>query len=150
MTQLAAPGIGIQVPRGWEGRILRRNTAHPDERSLAVVHVASVPMPEPRGNFGVGVTELMRSGDAFVTLFEYGPESLDTALFAAEGVPRLTVDLFTSRRLRRTLPGQVGCELFFTVNRRPFRLYMVVAGRMHLRSVIPQVNRMLQALDLTF
>jgi hypothetical protein len=149
MTQLAAHGIGIQVPNGWEGRILRRSTVHSAERSRAVVHVASFPMPEERGDFGVGVTELMRSGDAFVTLFEYGPESLDTPLFASEGVPRLTVDLFTSRRLQRTLPGQVGCQLFFTANRRPFCLYVVVSGRLHLRSVIPQMNRMLQALDLT-
>ena len=149
MTQLAAHGIGIQVPNGWEGRILRRSAVHAAERSRAVVHVASFPMPEERGDFGVGVTELMRSGDAFVTLFEYGPESLDTPLFAAQGVPRLTVDLFTSRRLQRTLPGQVGCQLFFTANRRPFCLYVVVSGRLHLRSVIPQMNRMLQALDLT-
>jgi hypothetical protein len=148
MTQLAAYGIGIQVPNGWEGRILRRSAVDAAE-SRAVVHIASFPMPEERGDFGVGVTELMRSGDAFVTLFEYGPESLGTPLFAAEGVPRLTVDLFTSRRLQRTLPGQVGCQLFFTANRRPFCLYVVVAGRLHLRSVIPQMNRMLQALDLT-
>jgi hypothetical protein len=149
MTQLAAYGIGIQVPNGWDGRILRRRAADSDERSRAVVHIASFPMPEGRGDFGVGVTELMRSGDAYITLFEYGPESLGTPLFATEGVPRLTVDLFTSRRLRRTRPGQVGCQLFFTANRRPFCLDVVVSGRLHLRSVIPQMNRMLQALDLT-
>ena len=148
MTQLAAYGIGIQVPNGWEGRILRRSAVDAAE-SRVVVHIASFPMPEERGDFGVGVTELMRSGDAFVTLFEYGPESLGTPLFAAQGVPRLTVDLFTVRRLQRTRPGQVGCQLFFTANRRPFCLYVVVSGRLHLRSVIPQINRMLQALDLT-
>lgn len=149
MTQLAAHGIGIQVPNGWDARILRRSAVDAAEGSRTVVHLASFPMPEQRGDFGIGVTELMRSGDAFLTLLEYGPESLDTALFASEGVPRLTVDLFTPRRLQRTGPGQVDCQLFFTVNRRPFRLYVVVSGRLHLRSVIPQMNRMLQALDLT-
>ena len=148
MTQLAAYGIGIQVPNGWEGRILRRSAVDA-AGPRAVVHIASFPMPEERGDFGVGVTELMSSGDAFVTLFEYGPELLGTPLFAAQGVPRLTVDLFTARRLQRTRPGQVGCQLFFTANQRPFCLYVVVSGRLHLRSVIPQMNRMLQALDLT-
>jgi hypothetical protein len=149
MTQLAAHGIGIQLPNGWDARIVRRGAADTAERSRTVVHIASFPIPEARGELGVGVTKLMRSGDAFLTLFEYGPESLDSPLFATEGVPRLTVDLFTSRRLQRTRPGQVGCQLFFTANRRPFCLYVVVSGRLHLRSVIPQMNRMLQALDLT-
>jgi hypothetical protein len=149
MTRLAAHGVVLDVPHGWEGRIQRRVAVNPAERTRAVVHLASFPMPEERGDFGVGVTELMRSGDTFVTLFEYGPESTGTRLFKMQGVPRLTVDLFTSRRLQRTLPGQVGCQLFFTANQRPFCLYVVVSGRIHLRSVIPPINKMLQALDLS-
>ena len=149
MTHLAAHGIGLEVPSGWEGRIVRRPSAQPAEQTRAVVHIASFPMPESRGDFGVGVTELMRSGDVFLTLFEYGPESLDTPLFASTGIPMLAVDMFGSRRLQRTLPGQVGCQLFFTESRRPFCLYVVVAGRLHLRPAITQVNAMLQKLDLS-
>lgn len=150
MTRLDAHGIGVDVPHGWEGRIIRRAaTTHPAERARAVVHVASFPMPEERGDFGVGVTDLMRSGDVFVTLFEYGPESLGQPLFASVGVPHLSADQFSTRRLQRTLRGQLGCQLFFTANRRPFCLYVVVAGRVHLRPLLAQVNAMLQALDLT-
>jgi hypothetical protein len=134
MTHLAAHGVGLEVPQGWEGRIVRRPSIHPAERSRAVVHVASFPMPEERGDFGVGVTELMRSGDVFVTLFEYGPES---------------VDRFGPRRLQRTLPGQIGCQLFFTADQRPFCLYVVVSGRLHLRAAVKQVNTFLATLDLT-
>ena len=149
MTHLAAQGVGLEVPSGWEGRIVRRPAVHPAEQSRAVVHLASFPMPESRGDFGVGVTELMRSGDIFLTLFEYGPESVGTPLFASSGIPRLTVGMFASRRLQRTLRGQIGCQLFFTANRRAFCLYVVVAGRLHLRRVIAQVNAMLDALELS-
>jgi hypothetical protein len=148
MTRLAAHGVALEVPAGWEGRIVRRTPLNPVERSRPVVHLASFPMPEERGDFGVGVTELMRSGDVFVTLFEYGPESLGKPLFASVGVPRLTAERFTAKRLQRTLPGQVGCQLFFTAERRPFCLYVVVAGRLHLRAVIPPLNDMLQRLEL--
>ena len=148
MTHLAAHGVGLEVPQGWEGRIVRRPQVHPAERSRAVVHVASFPMPEERGDFGVGVTELMRSGDVFVTLFEYGPESLGTPMFAATGLPTLTVDQFGPRRLQRTLPGQIVCQLFFTAVNRPFCLYVVVSGRLHLRAAVKQVNTFLQTLDL--
>ena len=149
MTRLAAHGLGLQIPRGWEGRIIRRTAVHPAEQSRAVVHLASFPLPEERGDFGVGVTELMRSGDVFVTLFEYGPESLGTPLFAVHGVPHLTVDMFSPRKLQRTLRGQLGCQLFFTTNHRAFCLYVVIAGRLHLRPMITQVNSMLQALELS-
>ena len=148
MTRLAAHGVAIAVPHGWEGRILRRRAINQDERPRTVMHVASFPMPEERGDFGVGVTELMRSGDVFVTLFEYGPESLGQPMFDAHGIPHLTRDLFTSKRLQRTLPGQVGCQLFFTAGRRPFCLYVVVAGRGHLDRLLAQVNKMLAGLEL--
>jgi hypothetical protein len=148
VSRLAAHGVAVAVPHGWEGRIIRRAAINSTERPRAVVHIASFPMPEERGDFGVGVTELMRSGDVFVTLFEYGPESLGQPLFARQGVPHLTRDLFTSKRLQRTLPGQVGCQLFFTAKRRAFCLYVVVAGRAHLNNVIPPVNKMLDALEL--
>jgi hypothetical protein len=64
-------------------------------------------------------------------------------------MPRLSVDMFASRRLQRTLPGQLGCQVFFTTDRRPFCLYVVVAGRLHLRPAISQVNPMLQTLALS-
>jgi hypothetical protein len=91
----------------------------------------------------------MRSGDVFVTLFEYGPESVGTPLFASAGIPRLTADQFGSRRLQRTLPGQLGCQLFFTADQRPFCLYVVVAGRLHVRASVKTVNAALETLDLT-
>ena len=149
MTKLVAHGIGFEVPHGWEGRIVRRQATHPAERARAVVHVASFPLPENRGDFGVGVTELMRSGDIFLTLFEYGPESVGTPMFAATGIPQLRTDLFGSRRLQRTLPGQLGCQLFFTADRRPFCLYVVVSGRLHLRASVNEVNTFLANLVLS-
>ena len=149
MAHLIAHGIGLEVPQGWEGRIVRRPSVHPAERARAVVHVASFPLPENRGDFGVGVTELMRSGDIFLTLFEYGPESVGTPMFASTGIPQLRTDLFGSRRLQRTLPGQLGCQLFFTADKRPFCLYVVVSGRLHLRASVNEVNTFLEQLALS-
>jgi len=147
MVRLAAHGVAVDVPRGWEGRILRRAASHPAEQARTVVHVASFPLPEERGDFGVGVTELMRSGDVFVSLFEYGPESVGQPMFAAQGVPHLTPDQFSARRLQRTLSGQVGCQMFFTASKRPFCLYVVIAGRIHVRPLVTELNPMLQRLD---
>ncbi|GIU86675.1 MAG: hypothetical protein KatS3mg009_1190 [Acidimicrobiia bacterium] len=146
--RLSAHGLSLAVRAGWEGRVLRRATSDERERTYAVVHLATFPMPEQRGDFGQGVTELMRSSDAFVTLFEYGPESLGTPLFAHQGIPRVRADMFSPTRLQRMLPGQLGCQLFFTENDRPFCLYVVAGSRAHLPRIVREVNLVLDGLEI--
>src|SRR3546814_8036704 len=67
----------------------------------------------------------MRTQDLFLTLFEYGPESVGTPLFATEGMPRVLrpADL-DPMTLRTPLPGMSGAQFFFTENGRPFCLYV--------------------------
>ena len=143
MTQIVAHGLSVTLPPGWEGRVLRRVPATPDERTHTVGHFATFPLPEVRDDFGGGVTELMRPGDAFVVLFEYGAESVGTPLFEAQGMPRVDASAFSSRRLQRPLPGQLGCQLFFTTSQRPFCLYVVAGSRVALPSIVTKVNVLL-------
>jgi hypothetical protein len=147
--RLTAHGVNLALRSGWEGRIMRRDAIEPDgERTYAVVHLATFPMPEQRGDFGGGVTELMRSPDALVILFEYGPESIGTALFSAQGIPRIRADMFSATRLQRPLPGQVGCQLFFTEQNRPFCLYVVAGSRAYLPRIVTEVNLVLDSLEI--
>lgn len=146
--RLAAQRIGVALRPGWEGRILRRKADTPEEQTHAVVHLASFPLPENRGDFGAGVTELMRSPDVFVVLFEYGKESLGMPMFAAQGIPRVSPDMFSPHNLQRPLPGQVGCQLFFTENDRPFCLYVVAGSRAYLPHIVREVNLVLDSLEV--
>jgi len=148
VTRIAAHGLAVTLQRGWEGRILRRPATTEGEETHTVVHLATFPMPEARGDFGAGVTELMRSPDVFVVLFEYGPDAVGAPLFAAQGVPRLDASMFTSKRLQRALPGQLGCQLFFTEAGRAFCLYVVAGSRAYLPRIITQVNAVLERLEL--
>jgi len=148
VTRIAAHGLAVTLLQGWEGRILRRPATTAGEETHTVLHLATFPMPEARGDFGAGVTELMRSPDVFVALFEYGPDAVGTPLFAAQGVPRLQPDLFSSKRLQRPLPGQLGCQLFFTEGGRAFCLYVVAGSRAYLPRTIAEVNAVLERLEL--
>ena len=148
MTRLAAHRVAVTLRPGWEARILRRATETEEEHTYAVVHLATFALPEERGDFGAGVTELMRSSDVFVVLFEYGPESLGAPMFRARGVPRITADMFSSKKLQRPLPGQVGCQLFFTESNRPFCVYVVAGSRAFLPRIIPEVNQVLEKLEV--
>jgi hypothetical protein len=148
MKRLAAHGLALGLPAGWEGRIHRRAGAIGAEHTHPVVHLANFALPERRDDFGGGVTPGMRSPDVFVVLFEYGPESLGAPLFASKGVPRVGAHMFDSKRLQRPLPGQVGCQHFFTANGRPFSLYVVAGSRAHLPRIVAEVNAVLAGLEV--
>jgi hypothetical protein len=152
--KLAAHGIETELPPGWEGRIgLRtqptaatRAIGHPDEVAHPIVHLANFALPEQRGDFGSGAVDLMDERHVLIVLFEYGPECANTALFAHQGMPRkLTPSMFSSSALQRTLPGQAGCQLWFTEGDRAFCCYAVLGRQAAATRVLPQANATLSA-----
>jgi hypothetical protein len=149
VSRLSRAGIDIEVPGGWEGSI-----SGGDFRLLAdgarqptVMHVASFPLPAERGSFGSGAVELMGSTDALIVLFEYGPDSVGTALFSSQGIPRnLQARQFDRHALQRALPGQSGLQQFFTHRGRAFCLYVVLGSHIDRADVLPRVNAVLDSL----
>lgn len=149
--RLAAHGIAVDLPEGWEGAI---TTAAPDDPGkaaadpLPVLHLATTALPPERGDFGSGAVERLGPDDAFVALLEYGPECAGTALFARQGMPRrLRASWFNRRALQRTIDGQAGLQRFFTHGDRAFCLY-VVLGRDHdLDPLLARVHAALDAID---
>jgi hypothetical protein len=144
--------VSIDVPEAWEGSIsggdfqLEADGA----QEPTVMHVASFPMPAERGSFGTGAVELMRSGDVFMTLFEYGPDSVGTPLFEAEGIPRqLAAREFDRNALQRAMPGQSGLQRFFTHNGRAFCLYVVLGSHVDRADILPRVNSVLETLEIS-
>ena len=149
--RLQAHGIETDLPPGWEGRIgLRtqptaasssRALGDPGETTNPIVHLANFALPEQRGDFGSGAVDLMGAEDVLVVLFEYGPECANTALFKRQGIPQdLKPAMFSSSALQRTLPGQAGCQIFFTENDRAFCSYTVLGRQSSALRVLPQAN----------
>jgi hypothetical protein len=118
--------------------------------SYPVGQFATFPIPDDIGDFGSGAVTLMGPGDVFATLFEYGPESLGTALFSPQGRPSsFTPDDFSPVRLRRGIPGQSGTQRFFTEAGRPFSFYAVLGSHVRRESLIPTVNELLSSLSIS-
>jgi len=164
--KLQAHGIETDLPPGWEGRIALRTAPgataratddpsdQPSARAIGtqgevpnpVVHLANFALPEDRGDFGSGAVDLMGEADVLVVLFEYGPDSVGKALFKRKGIPTgLTPNMFSSSALQRTLPGQAGCQVFFTVENRAFCCYTVLGRQSAANRVLPQANATLAA-----
>lgn len=156
MTPLTSSGLSVGLPTGWEGEIFNR-APDTDGRSLAVaeeevarnvVHLANFALPAERGDFGSGAVELMSTGALLVILFEHGPESVDTPLFARTGVPQLTADEFHPQQMQRTLMGQSGRQIFFNEAGRAFCLYVVLGSHRQREVLVPLVNEVLSTLDI--
>lgn len=147
MTRLSAHGLAIDIPAGFECRITRRSPVGGEETNT-VVHLANFTLPEQRDDFGGGVTETMRAFDVLVVLFEYSRDSSRSALFASAGVPTVRISQFSPRRLQRPLPGQVGCQLFFSANGRAFCLYIVAGSRAVLPALVGDINATLSAIEI--
>jgi hypothetical protein len=148
MATLRAHGIEAQLPSGFEGRIFRR-TATADDQPYPVAHLATFALPARVSDFGGGAVELMGSGDIFMVLFEYGPESVGTALFARQGMPRaLGAGDFRPYVLRRGIGGQAGTQWFFTEASRPFTLYAVLGSYGRRFDLVPRVNSVLGGLSV--
>lgn len=158
--KLQSHGIETDLPPGWEGRIGVRTQPTADTRALGevsaigdagerpnpVVHLANFALPEQRGDFGSGAVDVMGADDVLVVLFEYGSECANTALFQRQGIPTdLTPNMFSSSALQRTLPGQAGCQIFFTEGNRAFCSYTVLGRQSNALRVVPQANRTLAA-----
>jgi hypothetical protein len=148
-VRLSAHGLAVDVPPGWEARILRRDAGVFGEDPHPVVHLANFPLPEQRGDFGAGVVDHMRGSDVLVVLFEYGAESAHQPLFRHRGIPQLQPDDFDPHRLQRTMPGQAGAQLFFHDGGRAFCLYVVVADSRRAKYAAAHVNGVVAKFGIT-
>jgi hypothetical protein len=123
---LDAHGLRVELPAAWSGRIWAR--AH----DVATLHLANYPLSLNDGEFGDASTATMAPGASFLALTEYRPGAglaPGRGLFAPGRIPRrLDPTTFKSTGLAHPRPDQAGMQHFFTASRRPFCLYVVVAG----------------------
>lgn len=151
MTRIARSGVSVEIPVGWEADISgdAAQLLSDGTREPTVMHVASFPIPAERGSFGTEAVESMDDSDVFITLFEYGPESVGSALFASQGVPRAVAPSDFSRdALQRRMRGQTGLQHFFTQNGRAFCLYIVLGSHIDRADIIERVNSVLATFEI--
>lgn len=152
MSELTRSGISVELPSGWEGTIDGGGFTQLDAGSVrpTLMHLGTFPLPQQRGSFGSGATDLMNADDIMIILFEYGPDSANTPLFSAAGIPDpLHPDDFDRDALQHPLPGQSGLQRFFTERGRAFCLYVVLGSHIDRSELVPRVNEVLATLRIS-
>ena len=145
---VAAHGIAVDLPEGWEGRIFRR--AHGDP----TLHAGTFALPFEDGEFGSRATARIPPGGTFVTLTEYRPgQGLEPGkgLFAPRAVALpIARSRFKPNQLLVARRGHRGFQHFFTEGGRPFCLYAVIhePPLTAARADIGAVNSVLESLAI--
>jgi hypothetical protein len=164
VTELAAHGIAVTLPSGWEGRLFRRpmageaaaadahvegEPAGPQETTHAVLHVSTIALPPDTGDFASGAVDQLGSDDVLVVLFEYDPASVDQPLFKNTGIPaQLQADDFSPNVMQRAIRGQAGVQQFFNDQGRAFCLYVVIGAYARRRDLVKRANEVLATLTI--
>lgn len=162
--RLAAHGLDVGLLPSWEGRIYRRTvgseaaTLVPATRPQAlgwagevshpVLHLANFALPANRGDYGTGAVERMAATNIFIALLEFGPDCLGTALYAPQGLPRITPGQFNPNGMQRRVAGQAGFQHFCTVAGRPFCVYAVIGSHRDATSLTRTVNEVLDRIEV--
>lgn len=144
--RLARHGVAIDVPRGWDVRVYRRQPQDDVATTHAIVHAGNFALPANRGDYGSGAVELMNRNNVFISLIEFHPDAARTPLFKRSGVPVLKVATFSPRKLQRTIRGQAGTQHFFNHNGRAFCLFVVLGDYGNRVRLVRQANELVAAL----
>ncbi len=146
---LEREGVRLAVPQGWEARIGMQAESGLGDHSFQVVHAATVPLAGPRADYGGGVVERLGPHDVFVALIEFGPEEASSALFKdVARLPVLETSMFHRNQLQRRIRGQAGVQHFFTLEGRPYCLYVVLGSIVHAPELVDKANEILQGLEV--
>lgn len=146
--RLAAHGIAVDLPDGWEGRIFKRHHGDP------TLHAATFTLPLDDGEFGSRATRKMPPGGTFLTLTEYRPgQGLHPGkgLFEPKAIPLpIPRSRFRRNHLLVARKGHSGFQHFFTTAGRPFCLYAVIhePAVSTARADLGGVNRVLESLTI--
>lgn len=142
-------GLRAMVPRGWECRIGKTYESGEGEKTYSLLHAATVPLVASRADYGGGVVENLGPNDVFVSLVEFGPEEAGSALFGEVAeIPVLEQSMFRRNQLQRRLRGQAGVQRFFTLNGRPFCLYVVLGSIVRSADLVERANELVQGLEV--
>ena len=147
--KLSAEGFDVDIPTGWEVRISRPTENLLGGSSRPVLHAATFPLPEERGDYGSGAVEIMDDTDVFISLLEFGVEAIDSELYPPGSLPRsIDPQKFRTNGLQRWIPGQSAYQQFFTDDGRAFCLYVVLGDHSKRVALAGKVSELLETIRL--
>jgi hypothetical protein len=145
VARVAAFGIAVEPPAGWEARLF----ALPGGE--ATLHAASFALPLHDGEYGGAATAAMAPDAAFIALTEFRADARlepGAGLFAAPQPTTVDAEELSARAVQVGRRGHLGLQRFFTTAGRPLCLYVVLGSAGAVGPRLPQVRALLRTLAI--
>lgn len=158
MPTIAAHGLSIELPRGWDGQIFVREIAPAlrDDPALTatasqawpMLHAANFALPTGRGDYGGNAVETMGTGGIFLAVLESDPAELSSPMFAHPVPWPLAPDDLQTNQMQRGVAGGAGCQRFFTTGDRALCLYVAIGSHATRAVLVREVNKVLATVTI--
>lgn len=161
--RLAAHGLSVEIPPGWDARIARRTESSAllpagqryegdvpaGGTENPVLHLANFALPPLRGDYGSGAVEFMTSRQVFAALVEFDREAATEAMFRpATGIGFGPSDV-SPTRMQRAVAGRCGGQQFVAIGGRAFCCYVVLGSFVLRAPLLRQLNPVLATLRVS-
>jgi hypothetical protein len=145
---LSALGLSVELPRGWEGRILVLTSE--DGTRYPNLHAGNFGLKPEGSTFGQFSIERMDRDKALVVVVEYGPGSVGTPLFnSGRWPPTLAPNDLNPANFPGPRPeGLAANQNFVTAKDRAFCIYTVMGFVHGAAPRIEEVNAVLGSLSV--
>jgi hypothetical protein len=145
---LGALGLSVDLPPGWEGRILVMTSE--DGTRYPNLHAGNFSLRPEGSTFGQFSIERMDMDKALVVAVEYGPGSVGTPLFSSgRWPPTLSAHDLNPANFPGPRPeGLAANQNFVTVNGRALCIYTVMGLDRGGAPRIEEVNTVLRSLSV--
>ncbi len=148
MTRLASHGIGIDVPKGWEGRIFVPDL-DPPAINLPILHLTDAVLTVERSSYAPELAARAGGSGTLLALLEFDHTLANVGLYGPRGLHLpLTRGRFHHRALQFPSRVQEGHQRFFSEGDRAFCLYVVLGTGRGVDRRLGQVNRALASLEI--
>jgi hypothetical protein len=146
MTPLAAHGLEVSLPSGWDGRIY-----HADEGGVTVLHAASFQLApvEDDGDFALLSARAIPPGGSLAVLLDYGPEMSGEGLYAPTSVSLpIEPEQVWKSTLVESRPEQAAFQRFFSRPSRALTLYLTVSTAPDIDTSVADANEVLSTIKI--
>jgi hypothetical protein len=147
--KLGALGVSVDLPSGWEGRIIVMESE--DGTPYPNLHAGNFGLRPEGSTFGQFSIQRMDPEKALVVMVEYGPGSVGTPLFnSGRWPPTVAVgDLNPANFPGPRPPGLAANQNFVTVGGRAFCVYVVMGFAGGTAPRIDEINTVLRTIAVS-
>ncbi len=137
------------LPEGWSARGIYMGGESPDERGLPAWYFGTMTVDSSTVPYPTDIVELLGPDDAFVSVFEVGPDAAGSALYkpVKSFVRDWPLSAFDATAAPRAVPDRLFSQAFFTLEGRALGLWIALGTSKTPEAPLARCNLLFSEVD---